>query len=641
MTHFVPPSQTVCVKPVPYGLVSRVVDSISHKTNTTGVAYSKDKDPSCAGQYLIYANYKCARDAQRSCDIIEALFADTWSGTYSRPRVFVKADMKKPYFAVYVSNTPPGTSLADLEDVFSGYGLLHTTSKICAIQDADNAFFVNFATFEGASSALQAAGSRRLRFRGSVLFANAARNTMFINKLISAMRADRRYSFSLDDAKRVGEQMANWPPQPSCIEALLKAIPQHFALDRSAKQFHLVDQNATLAPAQSRAPLTTPRMPSPVMVDDIFQGGDRAMMQRKDAMSNLVHSNFDLLHQLFLAVWYEAKGEAWVDSEGWASSSAEELQEELYYAELPPMMLKPVQDWDLSTLTAVFMARSLKAKLSEMSGRGRGCGESGGKSDFAGTVCRCKVLVEDKVISEDDLHSKFAPTFAGVDSSGVDALQAIRFIRNILSHQGGSVKGLTPASFDCLWRLTSDALATLAAALGPDHEARLQQRTADLLQLVSAAGACPPSPLLSASATFPSSSSDATSPSSSSATSPSSSMSDSTSSGSVSGSHAQGDESDRDSVCSSGSTLGGEGCVEAWDVDQVLAMFEKHKFPTEGVRQGQVDGATLVSLWREGDAEALFTAAPPDGLGFGKLLFRGRFTTEIRKILADDSYYYC
>jgi len=112
-------------------------------------------------------------------------------------------------------------------------------------------------------------------------------------------------------------------------------------------------------------------------------------------------------------------------------------------------------------------------------------------------------------------------------------------------------------------------------------------------------------------------------------------MSDLRSSGSGSGSHAQGDESDRDSVCSSGSTLRGEGCVQAWDVDQVMAMFELHKFLSEGLRQGQVDGETLVSLWREPDAEALFTAAPPDGFGFGKLLFRGRFTTEMRKLLAD------
>jgi len=371
MTHFVPPSQTVCVKPVPHGLVQRIVDNISHKTNPTTVAYSLDKDPSCTGQYLIYANYKCARDAQRACDTIEALFADTWSASSSRPRVVVKSDMQKPYFALYVANTPPGTSPADLEGLFSSYGPLHATCKICAIQDADNAFFVNFATFEGVSSALRAAGSRSLRFQGSVLFANAARNTMFINNLISTMRADRRYSFSLDEAKRVGEQMADWPPQTSSIEALLKAIPQHFALDRSTKRFHLIDHNAPLSPAQSQtAPLTPPRTPSPVMVKDMLQDEDRAMMQRKHAMSNLLHSNFDLLHQLFLTVWYEAKGEAWVDSEGWASSSGAELQEELYYAELPPMMLKPVQDWDLSTLGAALMARSLKAKLGEMSGQG-------------------------------------------------------------------------------------------------------------------------------------------------------------------------------------------------------------------------------------------------------------------------------
>ena len=64
------------------------------------------------------------------------------------------------------------------------YGLLHATSKICAIQDADNAFFINLATFEGASFAVQTTGSRRLRFQGSVFLANAARNAMFINKLI-------------------------------------------------------------------------------------------------------------------------------------------------------------------------------------------------------------------------------------------------------------------------------------------------------------------------------------------------------------------------------------------------------------------------------------------------------------------------
>ena len=71
-------------------------------------------------------------------------------------------------------------------------------------------------------------------------------------------------------------------------------------------------------------------------------------------------------------------------------------------------------------------------------------------------------------------------------------------------------------------------------------------------------------------------------------------------------------------------------------VDQVVAMFEKHSFPTEGVRQGQVDRNTLVSLFRDADAEDLFAAPSPDGLGFSKLQFRGRFSAEMRKLLAEQ-----
>ena len=38
------------------------------------------------------------------------------------------------------------------------------------------------------------------------------------------------------------------------------------------------------------------------------------------------------------------------------------------------------------------------------------------------------------------------------------------------------------------------------------------------------------------------------------------------------------------------------------------------------MRQGKVDGATLLSLWRDPDAEALFMAAPPVGFSFGKFV---------------------
>jgi hypothetical protein len=75
--------------------------------------------------------------------------------------------------------------------------------------------------------------------------------------------------------------------------------------------------------------------------------------------------------------------------------------------------------------------------------------------------------------------------------------------------------------------------------------------------------------------------------------------------------------------------------IHGWDVDRVVAMLQSLKLPTEGAKEGQVDGSTLESLFREDDAEALFTAPPPEGLGFSKLQFRGRFTVEMRKLLAE------
>jgi len=77
--------------------------------------------------------------------------------------------------------------------------------------------------------------------------------------------------------------------------------------------------------------------------------------------------------------------------------------------------------------------------------------------------------------------------------------------------------------------------------------------------------------------------------------------------------------------------------VKGWSVDQVLGFFESCKFPTAGVSAGQVDGNTLVSLWEDSDVEAIFTAPAPDGLGFNKLMFRGRLKREMICLLANDS----
>ena len=64
-------------------------------------------------------------------------------------------------------------------------------------------------------------------------------------------------------------------------------------------------------------------------------------------------------------------------------------------------------------------------------------------------------------------------------------------------------------------------------------------------------------------------------------------------------------------------------------MEQVIAFFEECKFPTEGVRTGLVDGESLESICAEEDAEAIFCAPVPDGFGFGRLMYVGRFKKEM------------
>jgi len=59
-----------------------------------------------------------------------------------------------------------------------------------------------------------------------------------------------------------------------------------------------------------------------------------------------------------------------------------------------------------------------------------------------------------------------------------------------------------------------------------------------------------------------------------------------------------------------------------WDVEDVARFFEEHGFPTAGVGLGQIDGATLLSLWDDPESADVFTAAVPDGLGFEDDVFK-------------------
>ena len=261
-------------------------------------------------------------------------------------------------------------------------------------------------------------------------------------------------------------------------------------------------------------------------------------------------------------------------------------------------MLKPVADWDLPSLATALTATSLKAKLQSMCTGARGAGERDP------TSARWMVLVDEHIMSEEDLTQKYGPMFAASRHNAFQAVLTVRVVRNLLSHLQGSIKGLSQASFDCLCGLTSEALSVLANALGGHHPARLSERRAALLGSLGKPTGSPSSSCDGDAVRF-----------------------------------LPADDSL--SACSSAVTECNtvHDHVRSWGVEQVLAFFERCKFPTEGVLSGEVDGESLVNLYQDPDAESLFTVPAPDGLGFNKLMFKGRFKKEMEKLVAKPSVY--
>ena len=438
MSDIVPPEQTVCIKSVQQSMLQRVQDAISKQETKAklGVFCVSDQDRACAGKFLVYANYASGREAVRARDSLEAWVADKWPLHHGeRPLVMLNSDLSNHmYFAVYVANTPMGTTPAELAPVFAKYGPLR---KICAIKKIkEHEFFINFVTYAGADAALQAARCGALLFEGSVLQANAARNTKYINTLIAKMR-ERKNSFSIDDAKRVGEEIKDWPPQPSDIEALLKAIPQHFTFDRKRKLFHVIDRSATISPAATPPPSAL-RPRAATSEELTYKKATSEEQAYKDAMIALEQS-----------------------TELWLSKQCLEV------------------------------------------------GDAGDMPVSGGAFC--------------------------------NALE----------------KSPNPPSTP------------------PNSPPWGRQTEGGMLS------------------------------------------------------------DDSGSTRSSNSTKVSSEGVEQWDVDQVLSFFEQCKFPTAGVVEGQVDGKTLLSLYQDKDAEAIFTTKTPEGMGFNRLLFRGRFKKEMTNLRCD------
>jgi hypothetical protein len=530
---------------------------------------------------LVYANYASACEAVCARDSLEA-----WARQPGGPLVMLKSDMcNQIYFALYVDNTPTGTTPAELEHVFAKYGPLHKSRGVWAIKETE--FFINFMSYAGAEAALQAAERGDLRFEGSILTAKAARNTKYINNLIHKMRAERQYTFSMEDALLFGEEMTDWPPQPRDVEALLKAAPQHFVHDRKKKCFLVIDRNAPISPAVA----PPPSVPRP-----------EAMSEEGAYFNDINFQVFDsigLLQQLFLRVWYDVKGMVWTDSDGLlASISAEQLKEELGYHSLPKCWLQPIQHWELRQFATALTATSLKARLNGIIVRLD-------RRDVDAKYARYMPLVNDKLISHEDLQNKYGCTFVAASSSAVQAVQTVRFVLNIMSRRSGpGAVMLSAACFTCLQDLISEALSTLSAAL-----LDLKQPATESL-----CGEYQSNMALETGSTCSSNCTEVA---------------------------AEGVEqwacniacnSCNSEACSSNCTEVVSAGVEQWGVEQVLSFFEQCKFPTAGVMAGQVDGMTLLSLFQDDDAEAIFTAPAPAGMGFNRILFKSRFKREMANL---------
>ena len=70
--------------------------------------------------------------------------------------------------------------------------------------------------------------------------------------------------------------------------------------------------------------------------------------------------------------------------------------------------------------------------------------------------------------------------------------------------------------------------------------------------------------------------------------------------------------------------------MRSWGVQQVAEFFESMGFGADTVRDGSVDGETLLQKFEEEDAD-FFTEPAPEGLGLTKLQYKGRLRTELQR----------
>jgi len=190
------------------------------------------------------------------------------------------------------------------------------------------------------------------------------------------------------------------------------------------------------------------------------------------------------------------------------------------------------------------------------------------------------VIVESGIITEKDLRTRYLQAFIACSWNVTEAVRTLRFVRNILCHMKGVSQGtgLGLDVFNCLWQLVACARQCVDHA--SEHTKKHNKLSpfifSDFIKIP-----CMPVDVIEHHNHLMSS-------------------------------HVKS--------------------IVSWSHQDVLGLFEQCKFPTQGIKDGLVDGQTLLALYEDVDAENLFTNASPDGLGLNKLMYKTRLRAELKML---------
>ena len=468
--------QTVCVKGVPKQHAAHVKALLlGASAGIKSVFDTADKAVEHTGCVLVYLNYASEAAAAFGRDEVQSAVLQWWQPAWgSAPSIMLKSELVSPYFAVYVEGAP-GITLAELADACRDYADVHP-SVGTLVHTNNAAAFLNLQTYGDAKKVLKAGHSGCLRLNGAVCRVHEARNTTFVSAVAEAMQHEGRHTYGPEDVSRVRAAMheKQWPPSSTVMWNILKAASDAFDFAPCNTRFALRDNVVQAAMNKSKR---LPRLPLSTI--DVNLPCDNATPQssaqsspqtpeerklageRKAAVDKQLHNACDMLSEIFTSMWYlshESTG-PWIDSRtGFPSASLLQLQQEIGMTQVPPRMMRPVADWDLSTLLNAFCNSSAMHALPGPETTIVGSGER---------LCT-RVLVECGIVFEDE-YQQYVPCFESHNRDPRAALCTIRYIRNLMCHMPGSVHGLSQPAFECVWGLLTGSLRLLATCMGKEH----------------------------------------------------------------------------------------------------------------------------------------------------------------------------